>query len=106
MRRYAHLLFASHAILGSQAAIWPQRQQQAPLGSSIYDDGEIAAPDDALGHLPLVDSEALQSEVAGKNLLKRAKELYAIAQLSENEFNHPTRVIGSAGHVGTLAYIY
>ncbi|RYP20330.1 hypothetical protein DL767_009476 [Monosporascus sp. MG133] len=54
---------------------------------------------------PLVDSEELQAKITKDNLLSRAKELYEIAKLSEDEYNHPTRVIGSHGHLGTLTYI-
>ncbi|KAF2125190.1 aminopeptidase Y precursor [Dothidotthia symphoricarpi CBS 119687] len=38
--------------------------------------------------------------------MTRAKKLYEIAKLGEEEYNHPTRVIGSDGHLGTLSYIY
>ncbi|TVY90995.1 Aminopeptidase Y [Lachnellula willkommii] len=55
---------------------------------------------------PLVDSKALQDHITSDNLLKRAKKLFEIAQLGVEEYNHPTRVIGSDGHVGTLDYIY
>ena len=74
----------------------------------------IAAPDaprPALGadtaaaDKPLVDSEALQATISIEALLARAKDLFQIAHLSHDEYNHPTRVIGSAGHVGTLNYI-
>ena len=54
----------------------------------------------------LIDSEALQSTIKTENLLARAKELYEIAKLGEEEYNHPTRVIGSKGHLGTLDYIH
>lgn len=46
---------------------------------------------------PLVDTEALQDAISADNLLARAKELYEIAKLGEEEYNHPTRVIGSDG---------
>jgi len=46
---------------------------------------------------PLIESEALQDTIKGENLLARAKELYQIAKLGEDEYNHPTRVIGSLG---------
>jgi len=49
------------------------------------------------GHKPLVDSEALQATIKGENLLARAEDLFKIAKLGEPEYNHPTRVIGSAG---------
>jgi aminopeptidase Y len=48
-------------------------------------------------HKPLVDSEALQAAIKAENLLARAEDLYEIAKLGEAEYNHPTRVIGSAG---------
>jgi aminopeptidase Y len=48
-------------------------------------------------HKPLVDSEALQAAIKVENLLARAEDLYKIAKLGEDEYNHPTRVIGSAG---------
>ncbi|KAE8354345.1 hypothetical protein BDV28DRAFT_85783 [Aspergillus coremiiformis] len=54
----------------------------------------------------LVSSAALQSHVKAENLLKRAKELYKIAEQGQEEYNHPTRVIGSKGHIGTVDYIY
>ncbi|KAF6807926.1 peptidase family M28 [Colletotrichum sojae] len=54
---------------------------------------------------PLVETEALQDTITADNLLARAKELYEIAKLGEEEYNHPTRVIGSDGHAGTLDYI-
>jgi aminopeptidase Y len=47
--------------------------------------------------LPLVDSSALQDLVSKERLLRRSKELFEIAKLGEDEYNHPTRVIGSAG---------
>ncbi|RAL09416.1 aminopeptidase [Aspergillus homomorphus CBS 101889] len=54
----------------------------------------------------LISSELLQEQVKAENLLKRAKELYEIAKLGEEEYQHPTRVIGSKGHLGTLDYVY
>ncbi|KAF2499683.1 putative aminopeptidase [Lophium mytilinum] len=55
---------------------------------------------------PLVSSEAIQADISSKALLKRAKELFKIAELGIDEYNHPTRVIGSKGHLATLDYIY
>lgn len=52
---------------------------------------------DGHNHKPLVDSEALQAAIKAENLLARAEDLYKIAKLGEAEYNHPTRVIGSAG---------
>ncbi len=52
--------------------------------------------------IPLVDSSALQDLISGDRLLVRAKKLFEIAKLGEHEYNHPTRVIGSAG---TFAHV-
>ena len=49
------------------------------------------------GSKPLVNSTELQDLISGDRLLARAKKLYEIAELGEEEYNHPTRVIGSAG---------
>jgi aminopeptidase Y len=49
------------------------------------------------GSKPLVNSTELQDLISGDRLLTRAKKLYEIAKLGEEEYNHPTRVIGSAG---------
>jgi len=54
----------------------------------------------------LVSSSAIQKDICAKNLLKRAEDLYNIAELGIDEYNHPTRVIGSKGHVATIDYIY
>ncbi|KAF2670903.1 aminopeptidase Y precursor [Microthyrium microscopicum] len=56
---------------------------------------------------PLIDTKSFQKTIKGDNLLARAKELYEIAKTSQDEWNHPTRVIGSAvGHQATLEWIY
>ena len=57
--------------------------KQAPIGS--YDSK------------PLVSSEALEAQITKDNLEKRAKELFKIAEEGIEEYNHPTRVIGSKG---------
>jgi aminopeptidase Y len=49
------------------------------------------------GSKPLVNSTELQDLISGERLMTRAKKLYEIAKLGEEEYNHPTRVIGSAG---------
>lgn len=46
---------------------------------------------------PLVDTEALEATIQVDNLLARAQALFDAAKLSEDEYNRPTRVIGSAG---------
>ena len=45
----------------------------------------------------LVDTDELQDRIHSKNLYKRAEDLYEIAKLGEDEFGHPTRVIGGEG---------
>jgi aminopeptidase Y len=45
----------------------------------------------------LVSSQALQDDITGDALFEHAKHLYDLAKLAEHEYNHPTRVIGSAG---------
>lgn len=54
---------------------------------------------------PLVDSEELQAAISADKLLARAKELFHIAELSRDEYNRPTRVIGSAGEISTLCQL-
>jgi aminopeptidase Y len=54
----------------------------------------------------LVDTKALQATIKSENLLARAEKLFKIAELSHDEYNHPTRVIGSIGHTETLSWIY
>lgn len=46
---------------------------------------------------PLVSSEGLQAQIHVSNLLDRAKVLYSLAERGIDEYNHPTRVIGSKG---------
>ncbi|KAK9235412.1 hypothetical protein V1525DRAFT_271011 [Lipomyces kononenkoae] len=55
---------------------------------------------------PIVTSDALQADIDAKNLLERANHLYELAKLSNPDYSHPTRVIGSKGHVATIDYIY
>ena len=68
---------------------------QIPLLSGSETSIEPAG--DYHGEKPLVDSSALQDLISGDKLYARAKKLYEIAKLGEEEYNHPTRVIGSAG---------
>ncbi|KFY13813.1 hypothetical protein V492_03029 [Pseudogymnoascus sp. VKM F-4246] len=53
-----------------------------------------------------VTSDALEQLINPDNLFKRAEQLLEIAKLSVEEYGHPTRVIGSKGHLGTVDYIY
>ncbi|KAJ3511894.1 hypothetical protein NM208_g15381 [Fusarium decemcellulare] len=61
---------------------------------------------DDLTSLPLIDTKELQKSIKPENLESRAKDLYEIAKNGEDEYGHPTRVIGSEGHLGTLSYIH
>lgn len=54
---------------------------------------------------PEIDSEALQSLITEEALRARAEKLYSLAQKSEKKYGHPTRVIDSKGHWGTIGYI-
>ncbi|KAI1641208.1 peptidase family M28 [Biscogniauxia mediterranea] len=85
------------AFNGSVAA-----QLQKPLGS---DQQSFVVVDKTGAAKPLVSSEELQASISSESLMKRAKELYGIAELAQEQYGHPTRVIGSAGHLGTLDYI-
>jgi aminopeptidase Y len=85
MTRYKRLHLVGLAALGCVSSLQFQLRlvpQQSPL---IAD------------NKPLVDSEALQASISSEKLLARAKDLYEIAKLGEEEYNHPTRVIGSKG---------
>ncbi|KAI0423539.1 peptidase family M28 [Xylaria sp. FL1042] len=76
-------------------------QLQKPLLSPSEDEREIYST----GTKPLIDTELLQARINTENLLNRAEVLYDFAKSSEEQFGHPTRVIGSEGHRRTLEYI-
>jgi len=54
----------------------------------------------------LVSSSALEAHITKENLLKRAKQLYKIAEEGAPEYNHPTRVIGSQGRLRFYVLTY
>ncbi len=58
---------------------------------------DISSSQALINTKPLISSEELQSYITADNLLERAKRLFEIAELGVDEYNHPTRVIGSAG---------
>ncbi|KAL2137662.1 hypothetical protein VTI28DRAFT_8620 [Corynascus sepedonium] len=99
MRTHYLTTIAGLATLGAVSALSDQRPltdnspSQLPIGG------------DSSRRKPLVNSEDLQATISIDALLARAKNLFKIAHLSEEEYNHPTRVIGSKGHQGTLDYI-
>ncbi|KAK6349048.1 hypothetical protein TWF730_009808 [Orbilia blumenaviensis] len=78
----------------------PAFPQQQPLGQD-----DISAAIRIHSKKPPVDAESLAATIKTKNLLDRAKDLYTIAHISEHEYGHPTRVIGSLGHLGTVKYV-
>lgn len=85
-------ILGSLALLGVSACAYQIPHVQEPLYDSVAKN--------------IVDSEAFQAKISGKNLLARAEDLYKLAELSIHDWNRPTRVIGSAGHAATLEYIY
>jgi len=85
----------TQSILPLCAAIAGTAALQIPLLSSY-----LQAPIVEGGHdesKPRINSSALQDLISGDRLFARAEKLYKYAKLSEDEYNHPTRVIGSAG---------
>ncbi|CCF55797.1 hypothetical protein KAFR_0A03620 [Kazachstania africana CBS 2517] len=54
---------------------------------------------------PTINSEKLQDMIKLEELNSTAWDLYHIAEESIEEYGHPTRVIGSAGHWNTIDYI-
>jgi aminopeptidase Y len=64
---------------------------QYPLG--------VPPSTDSLIKKPLISSEAIQDDITSDALLKRAEHLFKLAELSLEEYNHPTRVIGSKGEL-------
>ncbi|KAF4119374.1 hypothetical protein GMORB2_4893 [Geosmithia morbida] len=89
-------LVATLALSGTASAL--QVPLQMPFGLSSP--WSSPKPD-----LPLVDSETLQDRISASALEERAQILYDIARRSEEDYGHPTRVIGSPGHTGTLDYV-
>jgi aminopeptidase Y len=79
-------LFVALAVLGPASAI------QIPL----VDYFKTLTPVNTL-EKDLVNTTKLQASIKADNLLKRAEQLFEIAKLGEDEYNHPTRVIGSKG---------
>ncbi|CAG9944055.1 unnamed protein product [Clonostachys rosea f. rosea IK726] len=94
------------ALAGTSLALQVPLQQPIQLpGLSKPVDGPPKSVASSFEHLPLIDTDALQAKIKPANLEKRAESLYKIAELGEEEYGHPTRVIGSEGHRGTLSYI-
>ncbi|KAG5927807.1 hypothetical protein E4U42_001776 [Claviceps africana] len=88
---------AKHALL-TLAAAAAAVAMQGPAQESL---GGLAAGEAA----PMVNSEGLQGVIRAERLWARAEALYGFAKESEGEYGHPTRVIGSRGHLATMDYI-
>ncbi|KAJ8112859.1 hypothetical protein ONZ43_g5289 [Nemania bipapillata] len=83
------------SLIATIAAVSAQLQQlQQPLVSQSED---VLLEADKAATKPLVDTELLQARITTESLLRHAEALYGIAKSSEEEFGHPTRVIGSEG---------
>jgi aminopeptidase Y len=76
------------------AAVTGAGALQIPLLSLFHNQAPLGHPS---GSKPMVNSTELQDLISGERLMVRANKLYEIAKLGEEEYNHPTRVIGSAG---------
>lgn len=109
------LQLASLAILGAATA-FPTGPVQAVFDAAVA--APEAAIDAAMENLqssawfpwppwtkPLVDTTKLQESITEEALRERAETLFNISQASLGEYGHPTRVIGSPGHWGTIHYI-
>jgi hypothetical protein len=73
------------------AAITSATPLQIPLLSSSKQ-APLGHPN---GTKRMVNSTELQGLISGDRLMVRAKKMFEIAKLGEEEYNHPTRVIGS-----------
>lgn len=115
------LLVAAGLSLSAQAAVMPA-QIQLQQAFNLNDDeviqsyeseeakGDLYYQDSWKFHLPYflkptVDTESLQSKITLESLNKSANALYKLAGESVEEYGHPTRVIGSKGHLATLDWI-
>jgi hypothetical protein len=74
-------LVSAASLVAASAIQQPLRESETPLISTKE----------------LVSSTALEAHITKENLLDRAKQLFKIAELGAEEYNHPTRVIGSKG---------
>ncbi|KAK9454608.1 hypothetical protein V1511DRAFT_502460 [Dipodascopsis uninucleata] len=74
---------------------------------TFQSDNENESPitEEQMMSVPYVDTEVLQSMIKLEELEERAKHLFSLAERSIPDYGHPTRVIGSKGHEGTIEYI-
>jgi aminopeptidase Y len=87
----ASLSVAFLALQGASAAQIPFLSK-APWAASVPAGSTEAKKD-------LISSDAIQALIKPKALLRHAEKFYDIAQAGVPEYNHPTRVIGSAGTI-------
>jgi len=71
------------------------RSALAQLQQPLVSQPSVSQPE--AGRKPLVDTELLQAQISIDSLFERANALYDLAKSSEEEWGHPTRVIGSSG---------
>lgn len=92
------LLVAAAALSGVSAL-------QIPLNVQLPWSSSSGPSSDDLTGLPLIDTKELQHSIKASNLETRAKELYEIAKNGEEEYGHPTRVIGSEGELADFGRV-
>lgn len=85
------VLLAAATALSGVAAL------QFPLQNPLQGPKLAGSTSSELSSKPLIDTKALQDTIKAENLEKRAKDFYKLAKLGEEEYGHPTRVIGSEG---------
>ncbi|CDK25087.1 unnamed protein product [Kuraishia capsulata CBS 1993] len=104
-RKVATTAAAAVLAFGSIANAAPALPRWAfQLLDSTADSESISTVQD-LSSLKFIDSEALQDTISVDALNTSAIALYEIAEESISRFGHPTRVIGSKGHWGTIEYV-
>jgi hypothetical protein len=91
--------FSAHSLVQKQSFAMAFLLAAALLSTSAF--ATVLNVQQGAGSLdygePIISSEALQASIDPKALLQRAETLFQIANASLDEYNHPTRVIGSEG---------
>lgn len=75
------------------------------IRNALFENNKNLFDEESYDKLPLIDTEKLQELINEKGLKDRAETLYNISTDSISEYDHPTRVIGSPGHWGTIHYV-
>lgn len=97
-------LVAATALSGVSGLQIPLQLHVPKLTWSPWEPSSSASHD--LADLPLIDTKVLQDSIKAENLEIKAKDLYQIAKSSEEEYNHPTRVIGSQGESSSTTHCF